>query len=170
VTEKYGTYLIRTGWAVGLDIAAFDERGQPLTMLRSTKDKLQENLQVILSGSPPEAFFLIPETQLVYRLHQLENKYNAPIFAQVYRSASGQLLAEVPIKNGEDLIVEATRLTITYHQIPRYRVVYNPGAPIESAGMVLLFIYAFMQAKNASNGQVSEQTLEHKTPAPNDSK
>ncbi len=159
-TEKYGIYLLRTGWATGLDITATDEEGQPLSMLRTSKDELHDNLQVILIGAPPEAFFLTPETELVYRLHQLEDKYNAPIFAQVYRSASGELLAEVPLIHGEDLVVETTRITVTRLQLPRYRILYNPGAPIESTGLVLLLASVFMQARKDGDGQSNDDEIQ----------
>ena len=162
-TEKYGLYLLRTGWSVGLEITATDKEGQSLSMLRSSKDDLHDNLQVVLTGAPPEAFFLISETQLVYRLHQLEDKHNAPIFAQVYRSASGDLLAEVPLIHDEDLVVETTRVSITRMQLPRYRVVYNPGAPVEITGMVLLLVYVFMQAGKVGDGQFYEEERQVQT-------
>ncbi len=148
-TEKYGIYLIRTGWAVGLDIVAADEMGQPLEMLRSSKDELHQELKVILSGAPPEAFFLIPETELVYRLHQLEDNYNAPVNAQVYRSASGELLAEVTLIDGENLVVETTNIAITRSQLPRYRILYNPGAPLEGLGVILMLACVIRQAGQA---------------------
>jgi hypothetical protein len=189
LTEKYGTYLIRTGWAVGLNITAFDENGQSLPMLRSTRDELQDSLQVVLSGSPPEAFFLVPDTQLVYRLHQIENKHYAPVFVQVYRSASGELLAEVPfhgpdiihnssfsvqvyrsasgellaevpLQNGPDIIVETTRISMNGLYLPRYRVVYNPGAPIEGVGLVLLLVCVLMRAKRAGEGRVDGKAIQ----------
>jgi hypothetical protein len=144
-TEKYGVYLIRTGWTAGLDITATDEEGTPLSMLRSSKDELYDNLQVIMTGTPPEAFFLTPETELVYRLYQAEDKYDAAIFAQVYRSASGDLLAEKPLVTGEDLVVETTHISITRLQLPRYRVLYNPGAPVEIIGLIFLLVCVFMQ-------------------------
>ncbi|TFG71861.1 MAG: hypothetical protein E4H27_03745 [Anaerolineales bacterium] len=150
-TEKYGIYLIRTGWAVGLDITAADEEGQPLAMLRSSKDALHQELQVILTGTPPEAFFLIPETELVYRLHQLEDKFNAPVNAQVYRSASGELLAEVTLKDGENLVVETTNIAVIRAQLPRYRILYNPGAPLEGLGVILLLACVFLQAGQAGH-------------------
>jgi hypothetical protein len=165
-TEKYGIYLLRTGWATGLDITATDEEGQPLSMLRTSKDELHDNLQVILIGAPPEAFFLTPETELVYRLHQLEDKYNAPIFAQVYRSASGELLAEVPLIHGEGLVVETTRITVTRLQLPRYRILYNPGAPIESTGLVLLLACVFMQARKVGDGQSNDDEIQDQPQTP----
>ena len=162
-TEKYGIYLLRTGWSVGLEITATDKEGQSLSMLRSSKDDLHDNLQVVLTGAPPEAFFLIAETQLVYRLHQLEDKHNAPIFAQVYRSASGDLLAEAPLIHDEDLVVETTRVSISRMQLPRYRVVYNPGAPVEITGMVLLLVCVFMQAGKVGDGQFYEEERQVQT-------
>jgi hypothetical protein len=152
-TEKYGVYLIRTGWAVGLEITAADDAGRPLSMLRSSKDKLQDNLQVILTGTPPEAFFLTPETELVYRLHQLEDKYDAPIFAQVYRSASGELLAEAVLKDGEDFVVETTHVSMTRTKLPRNRILYNPGAPVEAAGMILLTASVILQARKIDDAK-----------------
>ncbi len=161
-TKKYGLYLIHTGWTVGLDITAADEEGQSLSMLRSSKDKLHQDLQVILTGTPPEAFFLTPESELVYRLHQLEDKHDDPIFVQVYRSASGELLAEVPLKDDEDLVVETTHVSIARTQLPRYRIFYNPGAPIEGAGVVLLLVCVFLQARKVGDGEPNGDNIESK--------
>ena len=104
-----------------------------------------------MTGTPPEAFFLTAETELVYRLYQLEDKYTAEIFAQVYKSASGELLAEKSLVSGEDLVVETTHVSITRLQLPRYRVIYNPGAPIESTGLILLLVCVFMQTGTVIN-------------------
>jgi hypothetical protein len=154
LTKKYGLYLTRTGWVVGLDITANDEQGQPLSLLSSSRDKLRRTLQVILTGTPPEAFFLISESELVFRIHQLDNNFNAPIFAQVFRSASGELLAEVPLVQEEDLVVENTLVAIKHFQLPQYRATYNPGAPIESAGIIMLLLYVFIPTKiNIHNQQ-----------------
>lgn len=166
-TEKYGLYLLRTGWAVGLDITAADPQGNPLLMLRSSKDQLLERLQVIVTGSPPEAFFSTPETELVYRLHQLENRADAPLIAQVYRSASGELLAETPLNEGETLDVEDTSLSIIRTKVPRYRLVYNPGAPIELTGLIAIAMSAGMQRsstmKDKRHPEESEEALDNQT-------
>lgn len=162
-TEKYGIYLIRTGWAVGLDITAADEDGQPLSMLRSSKDELHQELQVILTGTPPEAFFLTPESELVYRLHQLEDNCDAPVYAQVYRYPSGELLAEVTLQQGEDLVVETTHVSISRTQLPRYRILYNPGAPIEGLGVVLLLACVLLQTGKAGPGNPNGDDSEPST-------
>jgi len=159
LTGKYGIYLLRTSWAVGLEITAADESGNPLSMLRSSKDELHENLQLTLTGTPPEAFFLIPETELVYRLHQLENRYNAPVYVQVYRSASGELLAEVPLKQNEDIVVETTHISVVRQQLPRYRILYDPGAPIEAGGLVILLVLAFVPASKILDNSLHEDEI-----------
>ena len=161
-SEEYGVYLIRTGWTVGLDITATDEEGQSLSMLRSSKDELHQDLQITLTGIPPEAFFLTPETELVYRLHQLETKTNAPIFIQVYRSASGDLLAEVPLENSKVLVVETTHISVERIQLPRYRVVSNPGAPIEAVGLVLLGISIILHSIKSGDSEFYGDDTESK--------
>lgn len=167
LTEKYGLYLIRTGWGVGLDIKATDSQGNPLPMLRSSKDNLREQLQVILTGSPPEAFFSTPKTELIYRLHQLENGADAPLMAQVYRSASGELLAETPLTDGENLVVEGTSVSITRTKLSRYRLLYNPGAPIEGIGILAIAVSISLQWRETKNDKkqpdIPEETMEDQT-------
>ncbi|MDF1513494.1 MAG: hypothetical protein P1S60_06765 [Anaerolineae bacterium] len=158
-SEIYGVVLIRTGWSVGLEITAADEQGQPLVMLRSSKDEPQEKLKVILTGTPPEAFFLTPRTELVYRLHQVEDRYNAPVYAQVYRSASGKLLAEVLLDEHKPLMVETTHVTVQRLQLPSYRIIYNPGAPIEGVGLVLLMGSIILHAVRTNTAPDPSESL-----------
>ncbi|MGC9468025.1 MAG: hypothetical protein ACP5HS_05500 [Anaerolineae bacterium] len=139
--ERYGLYIIPRGQRTGLEIRASDE-DTTLLLLPSVNEQPQETLRLALTTQEPEAFFAIQEAELIFRLNQIEDI----IQVQAYRSASGELLAEAQLDNEEVqrvLTIHDVEVTITQTLLPRYEVVYNPGAFFEGLGMMAFAAGAF---------------------------
>jgi hypothetical protein len=138
---RYGLYVITRGARVGLQIQAADQEGGRLSLLPSVGEEPRETLRVDFSWQAPEAFFAVPEANLIFRLNQLADR----IAVQAYRSASGELLAETDIRaDGPQTVnVGEVDMVVTPLELPRYEVAYNPGALVEGVGTMLLAVGAF---------------------------
>lgn len=152
---QYGLYVIRRGARVGLQIQATDQEGDPYLLLPSVGEEPQETLRVDFSWQAPETFFAVPAANLIFRLNQFEEQ----ISVQAYRSASGELLAEVTIQTGEPQMVTIGEVAIDFTQfaLPRYEVVYNPGALVEGVG-TLLFVAGVVAPAPAAEAERAELT------------
>ena len=133
----YGRYVIAKGKRVGLEIQALDAEGEALPLLPAVNEAPVDTLRLTFTTQEPEAFFAIPEAELVFRLNQVAEG----IQVQAYRSASGELLTEMLLQGGDATAVlqlSAADVSIAQTLLPRYEVVYNPGAVFEGLGIALL--------------------------------
>jgi hypothetical protein len=134
---RYGHYVIRRGQRVGLEVEALDADDEPLPLLRAVGEEPQTHVRLAFTTSEPEAFFALQEAELIFRLNQIQ----AAIQVQAYRSASGELLTETLLGEsdaGARLLLDGVDVIITRTFLPRYEVIYNPGAAPEALGMALL--------------------------------
>jgi hypothetical protein len=133
---RYGLYTLARGQQSGLEVQAFDEDGDRLVLLPSVEKEPRDVLQIALARHEPEAFFAVPDAELIFRLNQLEDR----IEAQAFRSASGELLAEIQILDGSPqaaLQINDVEIEFTTVLLPRYEVIYNPTAIVEALGLLL---------------------------------
>ena len=158
---QYGLYLIPKGSSVGLEVQAFDEEGNVLPLLPSARgDPFQVQLRLDLTREAPEAYFALPDEELVFRVSSIHNN-GTHVQAQVYRSASGDLLAEKTLQDNGSLFADNIRLNLDYYVLPRFEAVYNPGAIFEGLGILILIAVVVGQwraAKTAQDDDVSEDS------------
>lgn len=136
-TGRFGLYVLTRGERAGLEVTVTGEDGEPLPLLPSVQEAPQESLRLAFTTRDPEAFFAVPDAGLIVRLNQITDT----IQIQAYRSASGDLLAETqldPMNVGVSLEVDEVLASFDLTRLPRYEVVYNPGALAEAAGLLLL--------------------------------
>jgi hypothetical protein len=138
-TGRYGLYLVPKGSSVGLVVQAFDEQGQILPVSPSARDEPQNDLRLALTVEAPEAYFALPQVGYVFRISRLREA-DAPIQVQVYRSADGELLVETTLREDGVLFADNVRLELQRTALPRFEAVYNPGAPLESVGILALLV------------------------------
>ncbi len=134
---RYGLYTVPRGKRVGLEVQATDVDGEPVMLLPSVDEAPQAMLRIAFTTQEPEAFFAAQASGLVFRMVQ----FSDAIQVQVYRSASGELLAETQLEPDETIVVlqiDAVEVAITRTLLPRYEIVYNPGALPEGLGMAAL--------------------------------
>lgn len=115
---------------MGLTMRAFDAEGNSLSLLSSVKDDPKAVVRSVLTDQSPEAFFAVPDAGMIFRISQWQDQ----VQVQAYRSASGELLAEVPLPSDTPLTIEDVTLDIEPQPLSRYRAVYNPGALFEGLG------------------------------------
>ncbi len=133
----YGRYVVTRGERIGLEVSAVDDEGGTLLLLPSVHEEPLTALRLALTTQEPEAFFAIQEAELIFRINQVEQA----IQIQAYRSASGELLTETVLQDGSPTAVlqlGQAEVSIGQTLLPRYEVIYNPGAAFEALGMALL--------------------------------
>jgi hypothetical protein len=132
----YGRYVLARGQRIGLEVEAYDAGGQRLPIQRTVGEDPQTHVRLAFTTPEPEAFFAILEAGLIFRLNQI----GSAIQLQAYRSASGELLTETLLESTEAsarLQLDNVEVLLTQTFLPRYEVVYNPGAAPEALGLIL---------------------------------
>ncbi len=138
-TGRYGLYLLPKESSVGLAVQALDDEGQVLPLSPSVRAEPQDQLRLALTVEAPEAYFALPQMGYVFRISRMREAAG-PILVQVYRSVNGELLVETTLQDDGVLFADDVRLDLERDALPRFEAVYNPGAPLETAGMLALFI------------------------------
>lgn len=134
---QYGIYVLQRGERTGIEVQAIDDAGQVIMLLPAVNQPAETNLRFTFSHQVPEAFFATQDSQLIFRLNQA----NGEIQLQTYRSPSGELVTEEyldPTAQTETVTVEGLELQFTFHKLPQYEVIYNPGALVEGMGLLSL--------------------------------
>jgi hypothetical protein len=136
---QYGLYFVPKENSVGLVVRASDQKGQVLPLSPSARDEPQEELRLALTVETPESYFALPQVGYVFRISRLREAA-APIQVQVYRSADGELLVETTLQGDGVLFADDVRLELQRDALPSFEAVYNPGAPLEGVGMLVLLV------------------------------
>jgi hypothetical protein len=138
VREKFGLYVLSRGERVGLEVQVTDADGATThLLLPSVQEDPQPSLRLAFTTRDPEAFFAVPDADIIMRLNQIMQT----IQIQAYRSASGDLLAETTLAwtdTGAQLEVDDIRATFSLTRLPRYELIYNPGAIADILGFLLI--------------------------------
>jgi hypothetical protein len=133
---KPGIYILGRGNHTGLEVRAI--RGAaPVLLLPSVGQEPQEVLRLTLAAQEPEAFFATEEAALIFRVI----RFPGEVQIQVYRSLSGEIVAEATLNGSEGarvLTVDDAEITFTPVKLPYYEIIYNPGAIFEAVGMAAL--------------------------------
>lgn len=153
-TGHFGLYFVPKGTSTGLEVRAFDTQGHGLALLASTRSEPQPQLRIVLTAETPEAYFALPDVGFVFRVSQIQND-GTKIQAQVYKSASGELLAATVLQGDGSLFANDIRLKLERYILPRFEAVYNPGAAFEALGM-LLFITVVIGQRSFSRSIVPQ--------------
>jgi hypothetical protein len=160
---KAGIYVLSRGKHTGLTVQA-TRANAPMLLLRSVDQEPEQILRLTLSAQEPEAFFATEEAALIFRLIRIPGA----IQVQVYRSPSGELVAETVLDGSEGahgLIVGNAEVTFTPVMLPYYEIIYNPGAIFEAIGMAclaagLVIRMKFTRATDPSDSRASATTAE----------
>lgn len=155
-TKQYGIYTLTRGQRTGLEIQVADADGSQLGLLPSVNEAPRDVLRIALTTGTPEAFFAVPEAGLIFRLNQLPDA----IQIQAYRSASGDLLVEHRLQaEGAQSTLDVGEISATLNQtlLPRYEVVYNPGAAVEAIGLGLLAGGTLLIGKTRASEQAQDE-------------
>lgn len=151
-TRRYGLYLVPEGKRTGLIIRAFDAAGDPLSLLSSVGDDPRAVMRAILTDQSPEAFFAVPNAGMIFRISQWQQQ----VQVQAYRSASGELLAEIPVPSDTPLTIEDVTLDIEIQPLSRYRAVFNPGAVFEGLGLLVVVAILLSGESQPAETETSE--------------
>jgi hypothetical protein len=146
----YGHYVIRRGQRTGLEVEAVDDNGQAVPLLRAVDEESETLVRLTFTTSEPEAFFAIQAAELIFRLNQIQDS----VQVQAYRSASGELLTEILLHETDTvahLQLNGIRVDLTQAFLPRYEVIYNPGAAPEALGMILFGVGSMMSIASTSH-------------------
>jgi hypothetical protein len=131
-----GIYVLGRGNHTGLEVRA--SRGAaPILLLPSVDQEPLEVLRLTLAAQEPEAFFATEEAALIFRVIRSQGE----VQIQVYRSLSGEIVAEATLNESEGarvLTVDDAEITFASVKLPYYEVIYNPGAIFEAIGMASL--------------------------------
>ena len=122
----------------GVEVAAFDIMGSPLSLQRPSEANPVTQLTVALTE---DQYFAIPEAQLVIRLAAQPSHTtgaHSPVLVQVYRSPPGRLTTEAVVEGGTKLTVGDVTLELASVPYARITGTFNPGLWPSSAGIVLL--------------------------------
>ena len=142
---KPGIYVLGRGNHTGLEVRA--TRGDdPVLLLPSVDQEPQQVLRLTLAAQEPEAFFATEEADLIFRVI----RFPGEVQIQVYRSLSGEIVAEDVLNGSEGarvLAVEDADVTFTPVKLPYYEIIYNPGAVFEAVGMLSLAAGTVMRMK-----------------------
>jgi len=161
-TGRYGVYLLPGDEAAGLEVQALDADGQLLALQRSLHSEPQTTYRVALTRNQPDTFFALPTLGLIFRVNLQTLTPEPQLQLQLYRSASGELVAQTTIEKSGTIFSEDVRVRLDSIRLERPHVVYNPGAPLEALGLALLVIGAAdmlrSKATPATAPDATEQT------------
>ena len=155
-TGQYGLYTLTRGKRIGLEVQVTGTGESRLGLLPSVNEAPRNSLRIAFTTGDPEAFFAVPEAGLIFRLNQLPDA----IQIQAYRSASGDLLVEHQLgeNNPESTLdIDGVTATIVRTLLPRYEVVYNPGAVLEAVGLGLLAGGSLLIGKPPASEQTEDE-------------
>jgi len=155
-TGHYGLYTLTRGKRIGLEMELAGAGKTPLGLLPSVNEAPQDSLRIAFTTGDPEAFFAVPEAGLIFRLNQLPDA----IQIQAYRSASGDLLVEHQLRARDSestLDIDGVTATIIQTLLPRYEVVYNPGAVLEVVGLGLFAGGSLLMGKPVASEQTEDE-------------
>ncbi len=157
-TGRYGLYVLPHGDGLGLEITARDSDDNPLELLTTSRGEGQQVLRLALTNHTPDAYYAQPAMGLVFRA-VLEPAASPPqALMQIYRVASGELVAEKLVESSSLILTEEMHLAMHPYPLWRPRVVYNPGAPLQGIGLTLLLLSVWLELRSAACSLDSELT------------
>ncbi len=159
LNSPYGLYLFQEGKGVQLTVTAHGAQNKPLQLLTSAQSAPQTELQLTLTPRNPEAYFAIASEGLTFRVTLLQPPPATRFRVQIYRSAGGQMLVETVLQGSGDLVARETQLHIDPTSLELFRAVFNPGAPLQGMGLILLVIgiLPFRQRSPRPSGAVNKE-------------
>jgi hypothetical protein len=145
LAERSGVPIHSAGVVASLDrrgpgvrVRAVGSGGQPLQLQLAETEPRRE----VMIALTEDAYFAIPEADLVARLMPRSAEAYARVDVQIYRSPPGELITEtVTEKGGEaSLIVEGVTMEFSPAPYALLTAIYNPGRWPAGLGLVLLMI------------------------------
>ncbi len=149
---RYPYLLRREGWAWNVSASALDADGEALTLRVSSRDEPKTEVSLVLDSDSWEGYFALPQEALIFRLTITQTVASAPIAVQLYDSASGSLLTEMTMGEGEThLFARRANVTLIARQRPVYHLRCDKGLPLIVLGWLVL-LYAEAGRSGESKG------------------
>ena len=143
-TSTFGLYLLPQGKIQALTVQSKDAQNVPLMLSRAVHSTPQPVLRFAFTNRNPEAYFTVLGTDLIFRVVPLPEAVQTALQFQVYRSASGELLNDIILDETRNILVANIHLTLKYATLPRFKAVYNPGAPLQILGGSLFIVSSYL--------------------------
>ncbi|MBN1487470.1 MAG: hypothetical protein JW981_07500 [Anaerolineae bacterium] len=138
LSNHYGLYLFPDkGTGASLEIQAY-KNSVPLELLTSTHSTPQNQLRITLTTQEPDAYFVSPTEGLGFRVNL--KAATAEPQLQIYRIASGELITETAIQDNIQISEANIEMRLVKLPYMKVKIVYNPGAPVLTLGLLLLSI------------------------------
>jgi hypothetical protein len=138
-STQRGTIVHATGSGPQLAIRAHDAGGQPLGVQQSPREAIRSELTVALVPEAPEAYFAVPDAELVARVSLVPEaglSADAPLLLQVFQIPTGALMQEAELTEARlELSVDGTQLEILRSSYLVLSIARNPGRWLEGAGL-----------------------------------
>ncbi len=149
---RYPYLLRREGWAWDVTASARDEEGDTIPLRASSRDEPREEVSLVLDGETWEGYFALPQEALIFRLTITQTVASAPIVVQLYDSASGSMLSEITMGEGEThLFARRADVALRVHRFPVYHLRCDKGLPLTLLGWLLL-LYTEVRGSGESEG------------------
>lgn len=136
-----GAAVYVTGDGPELSLQAYDAQGRGLGMQRTYRDAPEPELTLTLTLQSPEAYFAVPEVDLVARIGLTPGatlSAGAPLWIEVFRAPKGERVQAIEMAEPAlEMTVEGTRLRIVRQAYLVLDVAHNPGHWPQAAGWVM---------------------------------
>ena len=150
---RFPYLLHREGWAWQVKATARDGEGEPVPLRVSSQDEPKEEVSLVLDGDAWEGYFALPQEALIFRLTVTRTVEAAPMTVQLYDSASGSLLTETTMDEGEThLFARRADVTLQARRLPLYHLQCDRGVLLALPGWILL-LYAEMKREGDRGGE-----------------
>jgi len=162
LTSTFGLYLFPQGNRQALTVQSQDIQDTPRMLSRAVHSTPEPVLHFAFTNQNPEAYFTVLDTDLIFRVVQLPDAVQTALQLQVYRSASGELLNDIIFDETQNILVDDIYLTLNYATLPRFKAIYNPGAPLQLLGgslfIVSSYLYTYRNTKDQETTPVVVET------------
>jgi len=136
-----GVTVHTTGNGPRLTVRALDGEGGTLGLQQSPQESITDELTFLLTASAPEAFFAVPEAELVIRIALAPGaalSADAPLRLQAFRSPSGNLVQEGELNSeAMELTLDGVQLVATRSAYHILTAAHNPGRWFMVAGVIV---------------------------------
>ncbi|HIE37675.1 MAG TPA: hypothetical protein EYP77_01140 [Anaerolineae bacterium] len=136
-----GVTVYTVGRGPEVTVRAYDAEGRPLELQRTPREATVWELTVPLVPESPEAYFAVPDAELVCRVSQpssAEPTADALLRLETFRTPTGEPIQTVEVTEEEmEVAVEETRLVIRRGSYFILDVAHDPGRWLKGAGLIL---------------------------------
>jgi len=134
ITSKFGLYLLPQGSNQALTVKVPDSHISSFMLSQAVHSIPTAVLNFAFTPRNPEAYFMIVDTDLIFRVIQAPEYARGALHLQVYRSASGEVLDALTFDAAYTFSMKDVQLNLEPAVLPRFKAIYNPGAFLQLVG------------------------------------